>query len=144
MLSLLIVQLSFSQTDTTNSYPKLVYPKYIVEDTVVLFTPYQTKLIKIDAINADSYKRQLDTSKHIIEEHQKFINLKNEELKAKDFEISIRKDLLANHSVKDSLQSLQIKTLSKQLKNSQLGQKITIPLLGLAVISFLTTIMLIK
>ncbi len=138
----MIAQLSFSQGDTINSYPKLVYPNYVVKDTLILFTPYQAKLAKIDAINADSYKSQLDTSKHIILEHQKFINLKNDELRYKNFEISIKDELLATHSIKDSIQSAQAKTLSKQLKNSQLAQKITLPVLATAIITLLTFVII--
>lgn len=70
---------SFSQQDTT-AYPRVGYPNDVLKDTCILFTPEQVKYAAEDAINADNFKQQLDSTKSIVNQTNQFITKKNEEL----------------------------------------------------------------
>lgn len=140
----MIAQSCISQTDTTN-YPKVLYPQEITKDTIIAFTPNQVKQIAIDAINADSYKEQLDSSKHIINEHQEFINLKNKEISNKDFIITQYDLMLTGYKAIDTLQQDEIKqqnlTIEKLEKKdwwSRLERKIVYPVLVGLIITTVT------
>lgn len=133
-LCLLMVQLCFSQQDTT-VYPKIGYPKEVIKDTCVLFTPEQAKYAAEDAINADNFKQQLDSAKHIINEHQKFINSKNDELRHEKF-IGEQKDLIIQgFKDKELLYIDDIKDRNRKLKLHKVEQKIIYPVLVALIIT---------
>jgi hypothetical protein len=78
-LYLLMVLSSFSQQDTT-AYPRVGYPNDVLTDTCILFTPEQAKYAAEDAINADNFKQQLDSTNSLVNQTNQFITKKNEEL----------------------------------------------------------------
>lgn len=126
--------MSFSQIDTT-VYPKVGYPNEILKDTCVLFTPEQAKYAAEDAINADSYHQQLDSAKHIINEHQNFINLKNDELRHEKF-VSKQKDIIIDgFKGKELLYQEDIKDKDKKLKSHVVERRIVYPVLVALIIT---------
>ena len=126
--------MSFSQIDTT-VYPKVGYPNEILKDTCVLFTPEQAKYAAEDAINADSYHQQLDSAKHIINEHQNFINLKNDELRHEKF-VSKQKDIIIDgFKGKELLYQEDIKDKDKKLKSHVVERRIIYPVLVALIIT---------
>lgn len=126
--------MSFSQIDTT-AYPKVGYPNEILKDTCVLFTPEQAKYAAEDAINADSYHQQLDSAKHIINEHQNFINLKNDELRHEKF-VSKQKDIIIDgFKGKELLYQEDIKDKDKKLKSHVVERRIVYPVLVALIIT---------
>ncbi len=131
----------FSQTDTT-SYPKILYPNNIVKDTCIAFTTEQAKLAAIDAINADAFKTQLDSCKHVVSEYQEFVNSKNKEIKTYKFKEVQYKNILTLERQKIDVYSAETEKLQKQVKNSIIEKKILYPvavgLLIATVAGFLT------
>ncbi len=117
--------MSFSQTDTT-AYPRIGYPNDVLLDTCVLFTPQQATFAAEDAINADNYKQQLDSSKHVIQEHQEFINSKNDEIRHEKF-VSEQKSIIIEGF--KNKETIYIKDLDKEKKWHKVEQKIVYPII---------------
>ena len=136
--TLLIAQLAISQIDTSLNYPRIAYPKEIVQDTCVQFTINQAKQAAIDGINADSYKEESDSLKSVVSDYQVFVNQKNFEIKQLNFDISVRNDIIDGYKLEKNKYKEWWEESEVKLHLTKKVDKIVYPVLG---VTILTTIL---
>lgn len=128
---MLIAQLAISQTDTTKlGYPRIGYPGEILKDTCVEFTPLQAKLAAIDGINADSYKQEKDSLKSVVNDYQKFVNLKNNEISQLNFDIKVRNNIIDGYKEEGAKFKAWWVDSDARLHLTKTVDKVVYPILG--------------